>query len=464
MSLREVVSWQGTVGRRDYALAGAVLLAVKYNLDRILSEGVFTRPFSPLSYLDVTGVGRITALSTADIGYCLALVAVAIPFIWIGTALTLRRLRDVGLPGSLVVLFFVPLLNLVFFAVLAVVPRGAVGENRTGREERGGSEETFLMQLVPESKSGSAAMSLVLTLPAGLTGAYVSAQVFGEYGWSLFVGIPFALGLVSAMLYGVHAPRSLGECIGVACTSAFLLALGLAVLAVEGVICLVMAAPLGIGIAALGGVFGYALQRRPEVGRDAPPVVLSVVVVLPLLIGAEVRGPETPPLIPVRTAVEIAAPPDVVWEHVVEFAELPPPEDWVFRTGIAYPMRATIEGTGVGAVRHCTFTTGSFVEPITVWEEGRLLAFSVEAQPQPMQERGFYEDVEPHHLNGYFVSERGQFLLTPLPDGGTRLEGTTWYRHHVWPNAYWRLWSDFILHRIHLRVLRHVRALSEADG
>jgi hypothetical protein len=64
-------------------------------------------------------------------------------------------------------------------------------------------------------------------------------------------------------------------------------------------------------------------------------------------------------------------------------------------------------------------------------------------------------------LHGFLVSEGGQFLLTPLANGGTHLEGTTWYRHGLWPSAYWQLWSDFIIHKIHLRVLRHIRDKAE---
>ena len=54
------------------------------------------------------------------------------------------------------------------------------------------------------------------------------------------------------------------------------------------------------------------------------------------------------------------------------FQELPEPTDWLFRVGIAYPMRARIQGTGVGAVRYCEFSTGAFIEPIEVWKEPRL--------------------------------------------------------------------------------------------
>jgi hypothetical protein len=59
------------------------------------------------------------------------------------------------------------------------------------------------------------------------------------------------------------------------------------------------------------------------------------------------------------------------------------------------------------------------------------------------------------------VSSGGQFLLTPLPNGGTRLEGTTWYRHGLAPAPYWRVWSDVIIHKIHMRVLRHIKEEAE---
>jgi len=166
-------------------------------------------------------------------------------------------------------------------------------------------------------------------------------------------------------------------------------------------------------------------------------------------------------LLAVRSAVEVDAPPEVVWSHVVSFSELPPPSELLFRAGVAYPMRAEIQGRGVGAVRHCVFSTGPFVEPIEVWDEPRLLKFSVTKNPAPMQEWTPYRDVHPPHLDGFLVSSGGQFLLTALPGGRTRLEGTTWYRHHMSPVRYWQAWSDFIIHRIHLRVLNHVKQLAE---
>ena len=163
----------------------------------------------------------------------------------------------------------------------------------------------------------------------------------------------------------------------------------------------------------------------------------------------------------VRSAVEIAASPERVWKHVVSFSDLPEPEEWYFRAGVAYPRRARIVGSGAGAVRYCEFSTGPFVEPIQVWDEPRLLQFNVTANPEPMHEWSPYAKVLPKHLHGYLISKRGQFRLTALANGHTLLEGTTWYQHGLWPATYWRWWSEAIIHRIHLRVLNHIRTLAE---
>jgi hypothetical protein len=79
-----------------------------------------------------------------------------------------------------------------------------------------------------------------------------------------------------------------------------------------------------------------------------------------------------------------------------------------------------------------------------------------------MREFTLWPGVEPPHVDDYLVSRGGQFLLEPLPGGRTRLEGTTWYLHKIWPAEYWRLWSDWIIHRIHLRVLTHIKRRTEA--
>jgi hypothetical protein len=286
----------------------------------------------------------------------------------------------------------------------------------------------------------------------------------GSYGWSIFVGVPFAMGLGSAVIYGYRANRSVYHCILVGMGSVALLGLGLVVLAIEGVLCIAMATPLALFLGGLGGFVGYFIQRSSVGPASSQMLLVMLLLALPGLMGFESLEKTPPPLIPLKTSVEIDAPPELVWRHVVSFSELPETDNWLFKAGVAYPKHARIEGTGVGAVRHCVFSTGPFVEPITVWDEPRLLKFDVTSQPPAMQEMSPWGKIDAPHLDNYLVSEGGQFLLTRLPNGRTHLEGTTWYRHHIWPSAYWQVWSDAIIHSIHLRVLTHVKGLSEADA
>lgn len=458
MSIPWLVRPDGTVGRGTYVAVGLLLFAVKHNLDRLVASLVFHRPWGLFNYLvPPEGGAPLTSLDASSLTFYATMVALALPFIAVGVVLTLGRLRDAGWPAGLVLLFFAPVLNLAFFLLLSLVPA------RPAPVKAGAPPPSRLARFIPDSAFGSAALAVLVVAAFGVVAVVLSVNVFKEYGWGLFVGLPFALGLASAVLYGYHRPRSYGGCIGVAVVSVILLGALLLALAVEGFICLWMAWPLMAILGGMGGTVGYFIQRRTPRPLPAPAMLAALTVFLPVLMGAERVGAPAAPRFAVRSAVEIDAPPEAVWAHVVSFGALPEPEEWLFRLGVAYPRWAVLEGTGVGAVRHCVFSTGRFVEPIQVWDEPRRLGFGVTAQPAPMEEWTPYRSVRPPHLEGYFVSEQGEFLLTPLPGGRTRLEGTTWYRHHMWPAGYWRLWSDAVIHRIHLRVLRHIKRLAEAD-
>ena len=49
-------------------------------------------------------------------------LVVSIPFIWVGLALGAQRLHDMGYSGWLQILFFIPLVNLIFWLVLLFAP------------------------------------------------------------------------------------------------------------------------------------------------------------------------------------------------------------------------------------------------------------------------------------------------------------------------------------------------------
>jgi hypothetical protein len=227
--------------------------------------------------------------------------------------------------------------------------------------------------------------------------------------------------------------------------------------ALEGVVCLLMALPLALGLGALGGLVGRVMARAQSgSGLGFAAAMFAV----PFGATLESAAP-APPTYEVVTTVDVGAPPQTVWTHVVQFGDITDPPDWYFRAGIAYPLRASIAGTGVGAVRRCEFSTGAFVEPITAWEPPTRLAFDVVDQPPPLRELSIYTKVYAPHLDGYVRSSRGEFRMSALPNGQTRLEGHTWYSVAIYPQAYWRSASEVLLHRIHRRVLDQVKRESE---
>jgi hypothetical protein len=457
ITIRDLWHPAGTIDRRTYAVVGVAGFALKHNLDRLVSSYGFHRPWGLFNYwVPLGNIGRITNLRSRDAVFLETLLALSLPFVWIGIVLTLKRLRSAGLPSPLVVLFFVPFLNLLFFLLLCLLP-----ERTAFQIEPKKTATPIFLRLFPEGALGSAALSVLFTVLPGIGIALLGTKLLVNYGWGLFVALPFTMGLAAALIYGARGPRTLNACVSVACLSIGVLGLGLFAFAVEGVICLMMAIPIALPLAAFGGACGYIVQKRRWL-HDGTPAFLSVLLIfVPGVQWAEHAAAIPPPTFEVRSSIEVDAPPEKVWQQVIAFSEIPPPTEWMFRAGIAYPIRAEIHGSGPGAERHCVFSTGSFVEPIQVWDQPHKLKFSVTANPPPLEEWTPYAQIDPPHLHGFLVSNGGQFLLTPLPNGRTRLEGTTWYRHSLWPSSYWRYWSDAIIHRIHLRVLNHIRDEAE---
>ncbi len=191
MKLKLADLWRagGTIDRGTYAIIGVLGFALKHNLDRFVASYWFHRPWTLFNYwMPVRDIARITELPRRDAAFLATMVALAFPFIWVGVVLTMKRLRSAGLPLPLMILFFVPFLNLAFFLVLCLLP----GHTTSTSEPSAARAESLLWRVLPDSALGSAAVSLVITVPLGVGAAVLGAEVLQNYGWGLFVALPFA--------------------------------------------------------------------------------------------------------------------------------------------------------------------------------------------------------------------------------------------------------------------------------
>ena len=265
----------GTVDRGAYALVGLVGFALKHNLDRLIATAGFDRDWTLFNYWEpLQQVGRITSLHGDEVKFLGTLVATALPFIWVGVTMTLKRLGSIGAPLGLVILFFVPFGNLIFFLVLSLTParRSSVYEGDAR------PTESALLRFVPNHALGSASVATLVTVVLGLGTTLLATQLLHNYGWGLFLALPLALGLASAVIHGIRQPRSLRSCIAVASMSVGVLGATLLAFAVEGVICLVMALPLALLLSSAGGICGYYVQHRPK-QQNSTPAYLAVLLV-----------------------------------------------------------------------------------------------------------------------------------------------------------------------------------------
>lgn len=439
----------GPVDRRTYIASGIGLALFKYAVEVGAIWTATGRLLTPLEFVSPSFAARADLLAGAPEWLGWALFVWSVPFIWIALSMSVRRAAAAGRSPWLGVAVLVPLVNLLVMAWLADLP------DRT-------AAAVAVPVPPPEPISDPAVIRAALAAVAvGFSAFLAGIYLFTSYGAVLFFGTPLVMGMVAGFLYNRPVVHSTVATAGLGVFVMILAGGVLLVFAFEGLICLVMAVPIVMPTAIAGALLGKWIAEATTAGlAQLVPVVLA----LPLLAGAESLV-ATLPEHEVLTVVEVDAPPEAVWRHVVEFPDLPKPTEWFFRCGIACPQRARIEGRGVGAVRHCEFTTGDFVEPITAWDEPRRLAFDVTSQPDPMTELSPWRHVHPPHLQGQSLrSRRGEFRLVPLAGGRTRLEGRTWYTFDMRPQAYWTMWAHGSIHAIHRRVLGHVKQLAEREA
>jgi hypothetical protein len=271
-----------------------------------------------------------------------------------------------------------------------------------------------------------------------------STTDFGALARPSFFLIPVIVGLVAAWFW-----RRLDRTLGWSFLDALWVSLvGLAAAAIilrEGVVCLVIVFP-ALYIFILTGVLLGRIWFRPNYSK----LQLTIFPLLALAtLGETIYHSEKQAV--VTDEILIRATPDKVWPHVLAFSEIPdPPDYWIFRLGLPYPTQTTNGGNFVGADRQCMFSDGIVIkERVAELVPQQKLTFDIVEQPTHPE------------AYGHITLHRGQFVPRDNRDGTTTLFGSSWYTLHVRPRWYFDFWTRDMTRAVHLRVMNHVRRLSE---
>ncbi|MEO6981189.1 MAG: hypothetical protein ABI113_22540 [Mucilaginibacter sp.] len=268
----------------------------------------------------------------------------------------------------------------------------------------------------------------------------------GALIFSEFIVIPIVMGIISAWFWrGLELPgRRLSlfsiynTLIAIACSYVFLH---------EGSICLLIVSPLIFGFLVFGVFTGDWMFAR-----NNQKLNVSIIATLLFIFVADSLSTHNYENM-VSDTITVNAPPDKVWKNVVAFKRIKQPNNyWLFRIGMPSPVESTVTGYYEGAGRKCIFSNGYiFDEKIATYQPGVNLTFDVTHQPR-----------DPEIMNHIDIL-RGQFLLKDNKDGTTTLTGNSWYRLYVFPVWYYDIWAESITRNVHLRVMEHIKELSEAE-
>lgn len=434
------LSFEGRVSPGLYALAApllllaqhlAVALCYSWNGQRLDADASFwLLPLRRLAFMP--GLESAEAASVFLFGFLVA---------WALALLSFRRATWSGRGWWLSVFAIFPVLQIGVVALLTVLPRARPAEP---------AEKTDDLDLADVLQGILAGVAILVAA------VLLSALTLGAYGWGLFVATPFVVGITTGYIANRSVLRTNSETITYVTAAGALGGMALLMLALEGLLCILLIAPLGLFASIIGGYFGRGIARFGH-HRGSP---LMSVAVLPFVFAVEASMPPEVP-IAISEQIEIAASPAQVWRSITSEEPIALPPGLPAMAGLAYPIRARLLGEGAGARRLGVFSTGIAQERVTQWQPGRHLAFTVLSQPPAMEEMSPYRHVHAPHLTGYVVTGETRYVLAPLAGGGTRLrlEATTVLR--LDPIPYWEPIARWAFRTNVRRVLQSVRLQAE---
>ncbi len=438
--MRLVPSLKGDIAPVTYAIVALPLL-LSQHLAVALALRATGTPLVPDVAFWLLPLRRLAMLPSLASWVAMLAFALGLIVAWALAILSFRRASRSGFGYVLAALSIVPAVQIAAVLILVFLPVRSVED-------------------VPPPEAGANVAHVLQGLFSGVAiivlAVLVSAVTFGAYGWGLFVMTPFLVGVTTAYIANRTTPLHKRRTLPLVMAAAALGTLALVLLALEGFVCILLAAPLGAAAAAVGGALGRAAALAGH-RRNKP---LMSIALLPAVFALEAAMPPAVP-IAMRETIVIAAPPAAVWQALTSSDRITTPPGLVGRAGLAYPIRGRLLGTGVGAERLGEFSTGTAIERVTEWQPGRRLTFTVLVQPPAMEEMSPYRRVHAPHVLGYFLTARTSFDLEPLPDGGTRLTATASHTLRMDPVLYWEPMARWAIHLNVRRVLDSIKDNAE---
>ena len=227
----------------------------------------------------------------------------------------------------------------------------------------------------------------------------------------------------------------------------------------EGIICAIMALPVFLFMALLGGLIGVRIFPR---NRDK--LVISLFVFLPFLISPiENHFKLSEKIFTEHTTITINSTEIKVWQNITRVRQISETENnnSLFQLmGFPRPMEAELDTIAVGGIRKAIFDRGLFFsETVTEMIPFKVLAFTIRADPNSIPPKALDEHVM---VGGkYFDVLVGKYEIEKLENNRICLHLTSQFRLSTMFNFYSGFWSKLIMRDIQKNILDIIKKRSE---
>jgi hypothetical protein len=285
---------------------------------------------------------------------------------------------------------------------------------------------------------------------------------YGLMTMSFMFIVPFVIGLITAYHQNkITSSRKIA--IAIMPFFAIIGLVGISVLSgYEGMICALMALPVFLVMALLGGFIGVRIFKRNRTDLN-----ISLIVLLPFIIAPfenQLRIEDK--IFTEHTSIIINATDTIIWANITRVKPISDEENHnsLFQfMGFPRPLEAELDTVAVGGIRKAVFAKGLyFTETVTYMKPYRTLAFNIVADPKSIPPKALDE----HVLVGgkYFDVLEGKYEIEKINYNTMKLHLDAQFRLSTRFNFYSGLWSKLIMRDIQDNILEIIKIRCEKSS
>jgi hypothetical protein len=277
---------------------------------------------------------------------------------------------------------------------------------------------------------------------------------------AFLVVCPFSVGAIAVLRCAGQEQIPFFKQVKVALLAMLVFIVAMFATLLEGMICLVLVAPVFFAAAVVGGIVAGLFHNHVRSSKST----VSVFALLPLLMApAEGFLPPTSSIQTVTNTVHIAAPPEKVFAKLGSVREIQPDElgfTFVHLIGLPKPLSAEMSCEHVGCARTSRWEKNVwFQEVITAWNAPHSMHYRF-----VIPSGGIPRDALDRHVEvggEYFDLIDGGYDLRLAADGGTELSLTTRFVNKSKLKLYGDLWGRMVLKDFHRSILNLIKSRAE---